>query len=191
MGLFSTEKIFGIKIRESANDGSDFGAADADYRFLYLGEDGALHTKDASSVVRYLPGSEIDYVEFTSAVSVTATSEATATTIVTGNAITYNAAQVITIEAYWPYMDNPVTRDFFIVLYDGASSIGRLGLMNSPDATNFLRPGPFRAVRRLTPSAAAHTYSIRGYMSAGTGTVGAGAGGSGNYMPGFIRITAA
>lgn len=51
MGLFSAEKIFGVKIRESANDGSDFSNPDADYRMLFLGEDGLLHVKDSSGTV--------------------------------------------------------------------------------------------------------------------------------------------
>src|SRR6187431_1140383 len=51
MGLFSTTKIFGATIRESANDGSDFTNPDADYRRLFLGEDGLLHVKDSSGTV--------------------------------------------------------------------------------------------------------------------------------------------
>jgi hypothetical protein len=66
------------------------------------------------------------------------------------------------------------------VLYDGASSIGLFGLQGG-DSPVVLR-------RRLTPSAAAHTYSVRAYVDAGTGTVVAGAGGIGVNVPGFIRI---
>lgn len=51
MGLFHLEKIFGIKIRESADDGSDFSNPDADYRVLFLGEDGLLHVKDSAGSV--------------------------------------------------------------------------------------------------------------------------------------------
>ena len=42
---------------------------------------------------------------------------------------------------------------------------------------------------RKTPSNASHTYSIRGTVSAGTGVVAAGPGGSGQQYPAFIRIT--
>lgn len=55
MGLIHNEKVYGLKIRESADDGSDFGTPDADYRFLYVGEDGDLHLKDASDVVTDFP----------------------------------------------------------------------------------------------------------------------------------------
>lgn len=51
MAEIHNEKTFAIKIRESANDGSDFGTPDADYRFLYLGEDGDLHLKDAADAL--------------------------------------------------------------------------------------------------------------------------------------------
>lgn len=51
MAAIENEKIYGLKIRESANDGSDFGTPDADYRYLFLGEDGHLHAKDAAAAV--------------------------------------------------------------------------------------------------------------------------------------------
>jgi hypothetical protein len=51
MGLFSLAKLFGMTIRESANDGSDFTNPDADYRRLFLGEDGQLHVKDSAGAV--------------------------------------------------------------------------------------------------------------------------------------------
>jgi hypothetical protein len=51
MGLFSSAKLFAMTIRESATDGSDFTNPDADYRRLFLGEDGAMHLKDSSGNV--------------------------------------------------------------------------------------------------------------------------------------------
>jgi hypothetical protein len=47
----NTTLIYGVHIRESANDGSDFSNAAADYRVLFLGEDGVLHVKDSSGTV--------------------------------------------------------------------------------------------------------------------------------------------
>jgi hypothetical protein len=47
----NTTLIYGVHVRESANDGSDFSNAAADYRVLFLGEDGALHLKDSSGTV--------------------------------------------------------------------------------------------------------------------------------------------
>lgn len=50
-GVFSGAKLNGMTIRESAADGSDFTNPDADYRRLFLGEDGLLHLKDAAGAV--------------------------------------------------------------------------------------------------------------------------------------------
>ena len=59
MGKFSLANLFGITIRESANDGSDFTNPDADYRRLFLGEDGTLKTKDSAGTVATISGSGI------------------------------------------------------------------------------------------------------------------------------------
>ena len=56
MGLFSAAKLFGMTIRESATDGSDFTNPDADYRRLFLGEDGNLHLKDSAGTVTDIGG---------------------------------------------------------------------------------------------------------------------------------------
>lgn len=51
MAALESEHIYGVQLRESADDGSDFSNADADYRILFLGEDGLLHVKDAAGSV--------------------------------------------------------------------------------------------------------------------------------------------
>jgi hypothetical protein len=136
------------------------------------------------------PGHEFDYVEFTSPVTVTSTTEAGADTVVTSAAIAYDGSTAVFVEFYCSDVD--VTADYFVrlVLYDGASSIGIISADHiSPFPTNDFRMSVL-VKRRLTPSAATHTYSIRAFGNASTGsTVNAGAGGTGNYMPGFIRIT--
>src|SRR5262245_1402643 len=50
-GKFSEAQLHGMTIRESATDGSDFTNPAADYRRLFLGEDGQLHVKDSSGTV--------------------------------------------------------------------------------------------------------------------------------------------
>jgi hypothetical protein len=47
----SDNQFPGIVIRESATDGSDFSNPAADYRRLFLGEDGQLHVKDSAGAV--------------------------------------------------------------------------------------------------------------------------------------------
>lgn len=51
MGKISEALTYGLTIRESADDGSDFTNPAADYRRLFLGEDGQLHVKDSAGTV--------------------------------------------------------------------------------------------------------------------------------------------
>ena len=153
----------------------------------------AVATGTATATEQWPPGREFDYVQITSPVAITASSEATANTVVTGSAVAYDGSTAVIIEFYAPdaYADNVATVDLYFYLYDGSSSIGWIGTMRS-ETTN----RSFQTVylmRRLTPSAATHTYSIRAANSAGAGdgSVNAGAGGSGNQVPAFIRITKA
>ena len=53
----NTTLIYGIHLRESANDGSDFSNGATDYRVLFLGEDGLLHLKDSAGTVTDIGGS--------------------------------------------------------------------------------------------------------------------------------------
>lgn len=134
----------------------------------------------------YPPGYEYGYTEFTSNVSITATTEATANQIVSAGAITFDGAPVrVEFGAY--LIRGPASVSIFVELYDGASSIGVLGQYDMDAGADGVPP---RLTRRFTPTAVAHTYSIRAHLaSAGTGTVFGGAGGVGLAMPGFIRIT--
>jgi hypothetical protein len=66
-GKFSLANLFGITLRESANDGSDFTNPDADYRRVFLGEDGQLHGKDSSGTVTDIGGSVADILDLPTA----------------------------------------------------------------------------------------------------------------------------
>lgn len=138
-----------------------------------------------------LAGYEYDYVEKTTNTSITATTEGGADTIVTATAVVFDGTTKIVVDFYCAYAapdTGAAGRTLILVLYDGASSIGKLAPMATLVSGNQSYITGVHS-RRLTPSAASHTYSVRAYVSAGTGTVGAGAGGSGTYMPAFIRIT--
>lgn len=135
-------------------------------------------------------GAELSYVEFTANVTITATTEATATTIVTAGALSFDGVARVRIEFFTPVIEPGITANSFInvVLYDGTS----IGLFNQAQ-TDVADGGitGFMAVRYLTPSAGDHTYSIRAYRTVSNGTVFAGAGGIGNFVPGYIRISVA
>lgn len=136
-------------------------------------------------------GFEIDYAQITSSASITATTEATATTVVTGNAVTYDGATVVLVHFFAPGWTHNQTRNTMgIVLYDGAASIGQIGVWRSTANAND-DYGIINCFARITPSAAAHTYSVRAYVQNATATIRAGTGGSGQNYPAFIRITKA
>jgi hypothetical protein len=137
-----------------------------------------------------LAGTELDYVQITSNVSVTATTEGTANTVVTGSAVAYDGSTIVMIEFQSYALALPAGgsgNSLTLWLYDGSSSIGALHLLLAPASTD-VRAGCFVSTR-LTPSNATHTYSIRASVGAGTGTVSAGAGGAAAVRPAFIRIT--
>jgi hypothetical protein len=158
---------------------------------LTKGATGTVPTAGASTLAyAYPPGYEFDYVEFTSTVSPTATTEATANTVVTGSAVSYDGSTVVIIEFVCGDAGAPPGANNFMQLwlYDGSSSIGYMGLILNNVVTNTARM-PIVLRHRLTPSNASHTYSIRGSVNTGTGQLNAGAGGGGTAMPGYIRIT--
>lgn len=137
----------------------------------------------------YVSG-ETGYTQITSSVNVTATTEATANTIVTAAGIAYDGSTTILIEFFSPFIHPDTTvagRDLSLFLYDGSTSLGYFGYTVGPAAVD--RSTPCFIQLRLTPSAATKTYSIRGAVSAGTGVVGAGAGAAGNNVPAYIRQT--
>lgn len=247
-GKISEAQVFGLTIRESATDGSDFTNPAADYRRFFLGEDGSLHLKDSAGTVTdigpasgipatifdaqgdiivasaadtaarlakgadgaYLkagaatlvyalpPGHEYNYTEFTSPVTISATSEATANTIVAASAgIAFDGSTPILVQLFAPFLTGSSTNgdNCILTIYDdtggGAASIGKPGQWTNPAGAASERWGSVSSWYRFTPSAATHTLSWRAYRVTANFVFGAGAGGIGNSMPGFIRITKA
>lgn len=72
---FKDQLLHGMTIRESATDGSDFTNPAADYRRLFLGEDGKLHVKDSAGAVTdpYSTGGLGAWTSYTPAVTATTT----------------------------------------------------------------------------------------------------------------------
>jgi hypothetical protein len=141
-------------------------------------------------VYAYPPGYELDYVENTAGnTDITATTEATANTFVTGSAVAYDGSTAVIIECFSPELrpGAAAADNISLYLYDGASSIGLIGFHLSSAAAPENHSMLVR--RRLTPSNATHTYSIRAAVSTGTGRFTTGAGGNAAIMPGYIRIT--
>jgi hypothetical protein len=131
---------------------------------------------------------EVSYNPFVDAVSVTATTEGTANAIVADSARTYEAVphliEFFSISAR-PAPTAGARLDFG--LFDSTTALGLITTLITPAAANMFVP--VYAPIRLTPTAASHTYNVKAWVSTGTGTVSAGAGGAGLNMPGYLRIT--
>lgn len=135
-------------------------------------------------------GTELTYVEFTANVGCGATTSAGATTIVTAAAVAGDGATKVLIEFFAPtYSASSTGVQGHIGLYEDGTSIGELWVQTAGLSAGASVEAIYVA-RRMTPSAASHTYSIRAYTPpGGTFTVQAGAGGAATLFPGFIRIT--
>lgn len=132
-------------------------------------------------------GRELAYAEKTSVTNVTTTSTVPGDTVVTAPSITLDGVTTIIIELDAPYLQAPNTGSIYALLYEDSTQLGLVGV-SSPPGTGV----KFNGKRRRTPSAGAHVYSFRSYVSGGTGgAVGGDVGGPGLYLPAFIRITQA
>ena len=198
-GTFSLANLFGITLRESLDDGSDFTNPDADHRRVFLGEDGQLHAKDSAGAVtdltgagaQDLAGKELDYVEITTPASITETTEAGADTVLTSSSVAYDGATdiLIVVQApYWAPDTVAAGRAIQGYLYEDSTSLGRVGLWFSQVA-GVNAHQPLHIEFPHTPASASIVYTFRCAVTAGTGTVGAGAGGAGNDIQAFMRIT--
>lgn len=160
---------------------------------LSIGATNGMALQRVSGAVAWAlpPGYEYDYAQITSNVTVTSTTEGSADTVVSSSAVAYDGSTTVFIEFYAPLVD-PATdaagRALLLVLYDGASNLGRMGYAQN-EVSGQHGYQTMYAKRRLTPSAATHTYHVKAFVTAGTGTVFAGDGAATHYMPAFIRIT--
>lgn len=119
---------------------------------------------------------EVAYVEFTATVS---SSSAVLVDVVSAGSVTY-AGFPILVEFYSPYV--AIVSTGRLALIGDGTDLGNLAASNADGGTG--------GKRRLTPSAAAHTYKVQiaGSGGGGTSSVVAGAGGVATNLPGFIRI---
>ena len=136
-------------------------------------------------------GQEITYEEIVADVTISATVEASADTIISTDSIEYDGNPIL-IEFFAPRV-TPFDSDTALVaitLWQDTTDMGRIWLSATVAAMN-AGPSGVYAARRLTPSKGPHVYSVRGFRTVGSGVVNAGGGGAGNHIPAFIRITRA
>lgn len=132
-------------------------------------------------------GYEFAYAEAAAAdVNITATTAATANTVVTAPAVVFDGNTAVWVEFGCSAIDTPNNTSLLVVLYEGSAQVGTAswGQLTPPTGVDRV---PVFLKRRLTPAAGSRTYSVRAWVVSGTGVVRS----SVNYMPAFIRITKA
>lgn len=137
------------------------------------------------------PGYEYDYVESTTPLSVTATSEGTAQTFISGGSVSYDGSTKICIEFFAPRIkpDANAGRYIVVIVLEDSTVLGQFALLRTPAAGTDDKPVLVRRFR--TPSAGSHAYTVKAWVSAGTGSIDVGAGGAGTDIPAYLRITKA
>lgn len=154
---------------------------------------------DAPGVIEYWTGTawvpvagarQLAYTEITASKTVTATGEAAADAVVAAPATTFDGAPVI-IEFFTPAAVVAAGAGSLLsfFLYQDGVSIGRIGAVQNNAAAALI--GPMHVSRRMTPTAGSHSYTWAATQSGGNGTVAAGPGGVGQYLPAYLRITRA
>lgn len=142
----------------------------------------------------YPPGYEINYTQITSPVSITDTSESTATALISPGAVTFDGGAVM-VHFFSPFvkLGNADPADATTVtLFEGSTQIGRIvdvGDNNIPTGLGFTIG--LTGFYRFTPSAGSHTYKVCAFVTSTTGTpqLGAGTPGTAAYVPAFVRFT--
>ena len=130
------------------------------------------------------PGTELDYAQITATTgAISATTEGTAVAVITGNSKTYDGTKV-KAEVCVPGGITGTLTATFVLLRD-STVIGQSKISNTGSSVEVY----FAAFD--TPTAAAHTYSVSVFVNTSSTTVVAGAGGSGNILPAFLRVTKA
>lgn len=163
---------------------------------LFVGQ-GVVLTNPASGEARIdvnATGVQLAYQEITSSVTITGTPSSQQTVFTLGP-VTYDGSTRIRIEAYTPTFDILTSGgegNLIAGLWDGSTDLGVLAQANIEGVAGSSDLGwPMNQIRFLTPSAGAHTFTIRYYRTVGTPTIAAGAGGALTYVPAWARISIA
>ena len=123
---------------------------------------------------------EKDYVQITADASFTGGSGAQ-TTILTGNSKSYSGSQTVMVNVYSPGVSNSSGAATIIELFRDSTDLGRMLQVNGSAASS----GSLVSYRD-TPAAGNHTYTVKGWVSGGTGTFLA----SAPFLPGFLQVVA-
>src|SRR5215471_7839605 len=145
------------------------------------------------SLSQGIPASlELDYVQATAdSAAISATTEATAVTVITGNSVVYDGATKVEIHFFSPGIFSSAANQVTVVLYRDGTPIGQSRGYGTAQSANTVIAWSGETFFVDTPPAGSHTYSVGAFVSANNSTFKAWPGGSGNYLPMFLRVTRA
>lgn len=138
-----------------------------------------------------MPSYEVGYDQITSSVTVTSTTEATGTTVISCSAHVFDGSPVIA-EFFAPSVQWGVSTNTTVTLalFESGTEIGQLAVAVSSSGTTI--QAPFSGKLRFTPSAGSHTYTVTGFKAPAGATafiVACGAGGTATLVPAYVRFT--
>lgn len=130
---------------------------------------------------------ELAYAEVTSDLNVTQTVEASAQTLVSAPAVSFDGGTIVVVAVYAARVVTGGSAGAAVVvnLWEDSTDLGRIGYIATPAALSTIVP--LSASRRLTPSLGSHTYSARAWRVTANGTIAA----ASPYEPAYIRIVTA
>jgi len=180
-------------------DGSPEGSVFAAQGSVYMRRDQAAIYVKTTAVTLDIgwilnAGGEWDYRAVTADVTgIVATTEAGATAVITGNAVTYDGTRV-KLEFFAPevvYVAGTGTNKVTVVFLRDTTVVGQAVILES--GSTFTNREAATVECFDTPSAGQHTYGVKAFAAAASPnyTVKAGTGGSGNLVPAFLRVTKA
>jgi hypothetical protein len=119
--------------------------------------------------------------------AITATTEGTSVAVITGSSFTYDGTSEVKIEFWAPGVNVSVAPTVVTwVLYRDATVVGQALYVGA--VSGAVNPSPYVAFHE-TPTAAAHTYTLKAFVNANSLTVLAGAGGAGALLKAFLKVT--
>jgi hypothetical protein len=153
-----------------------------------VGSNGQALTANSSATPgvdwQYPPGYELAYAEYTSNVTVSGASEGAATSVVAAGSFTADGSSAYIVEFYAPTISPGASTGVVVILLEGSTVLGNIAFTSSQ--------GDCLVRRKVTPASGSRTYSVKAWKAGSNdGTIEAGSGGTGAYLPGYIRVTKA
>lgn len=156
----------------------------------------ALETRVAA--LEAAGGGELAFVQTTSTVSITSTSENSPNDLLTLPSVTFDGAMIVVVEfhcAIFNWGGGGVSPNVYVNIWDGSAIKGRIGVAGFGNLNPGTNPDialPFHGFYRFTPPAASIAYRIRANVTgAAPGQFQAGAGGGSGFTPMWARVSKA